>query len=513
MAFAILCWVMGHAAYAQDRTEYARAVAAVRQGRPADAVPMLQKILADSPADLSARNLMGIALMSLGRKAEAAAEFERALSVDPAFAPALKNLAIGEIEVGRATEARAHFTRYLELSPADPVAHFYLGELDYSQKQFTQALAHYAQCGGMHLKDAQPLLHFAEAAVETRDPEAAALALSQLPEAAPPEAHFLAGSLLAKAEKYALASAEFRRAQGGSVDPYQAAYNLVLTSLKAGQFRDAVEAAEAAISQGRKTAELYNLLAAAHRGRGQLAQAYDALRTAIGLAPTEEGNYLDLAQLAIENSNAELALETCRGAAQRIPRSYRVQMQLGAALALTGRLTEAEQAFSQAVRLSPQSNVACVAVAMTQMQSGKVAEAVSSLRERRAGTPRDYLVNRYLGEALSREGAEPGSAEEAEAAAALQTAVSVNPNAPSARVLLGKLLFARGDLDSAAAQFEEALRLDPDDVSPAYQLALIYRKRGHIARADELFDLFARAKKAEPRDAAALELLKAIGAR
>src|SRR5437763_421883 len=83
----------------------------------------------------------------------------------------------------------------------------------------------------------------AEAAVETGDRDGTAAALAQLRDTAPPDAHFRAGVLLARAGKYLTAAAEFRRARGASVDAYQTAYNLVLTSLKAGQFRDAVEAA------------------------------------------------------------------------------------------------------------------------------------------------------------------------------------------------------------------------------------------------------------------------------
>ena len=56
----------------------------------------------------------------------------------------------------------------------------------------------------------------------------------------------------------------------------------------------------------------------------------------------------------------------------------------------------------------------------------------------------------------------------------------------SPRVLLGKMLLKRGDPDRATRQFEEALKLEPDDNTAAYQLALLYRKAGNTKRAEEL---------------------------
>src|SRR5207248_5356595 len=54
--------------YAQS--DYSSAEADVRNGRPEQAIPVLQRILAQSPSDLKARNLLGIALMNAGRKEE-----------------------------------------------------------------------------------------------------------------------------------------------------------------------------------------------------------------------------------------------------------------------------------------------------------------------------------------------------------------------------------------------------------------------------------------------------------
>src|SRR5437660_10836375 len=101
------------------------AEADVRNGRPEQAIPVLQRILAQSPSDLKARNLLGIALMNAGRKEEARIQFEKVLTVDPGFRPALKNLAVDEMALGRQAQAKLHFEKLLKDVPKDPVAHLY----------------------------------------------------------------------------------------------------------------------------------------------------------------------------------------------------------------------------------------------------------------------------------------------------------------------------------------------------------------------------------------------------
>ena len=497
-------------AWAQGPSTYAEALADVQQGRFHEAIPILEKLLAVGPRDLKARNLLGIALMNAGRKEEANAQFQEALVIDQKFVPALKNLAVNEMELGQLVEARKHFERFLVFSPKDPVAHLYLGELEFGQKRYREAAAHYEQSGGMHLKDPQVLLHFAQSQVETRNFDAAARAIEQIPAGARSTIHFQAGVLLSRAEKYSQAAQQFQAAQSEAADPYLTGFNVVLTSLKAGEREAAIETGEALVAKGYRKAELYNLLAGAYNEAGQTQRAYDALRTATEIDPADENNYLDLVTIALDHNNLELGFEIAGIGLSHVPQSYRLRLQRGAVFAMTGRLSDAEGEFRAATRSAPDANIAYVALAMAQMQSGKVSDAVDGLRARRSQAPENFLINRYLGEALSREGVTPGTDTEKEAFEALQHAIRANPQSASAHVLLGKLFFARGDFDHAAQEFEEALKLQPADASPAYQLALVYRKRGNTAKADELFDLFSKAKKEDPNQTAARDLLKAI---
>jgi len=76
---------------------FQQALALVQQGKAAPAIELLEKILTQSPADLKALNLLGIALVGSGRRVEANQRFAKALQIDPGFVPALKNLAASEL--------------------------------------------------------------------------------------------------------------------------------------------------------------------------------------------------------------------------------------------------------------------------------------------------------------------------------------------------------------------------------------------------------------------------------
>jgi len=269
------------------QTPYATAMTEAREGRFSEAIPILEKLLSQSPGDSKARNLLGIALMNTARREEARAQFQKALAIDSNFLPALKNLAIDEMALGLAAEAEGHFLRLLKSTPDDPVAHLYLGEIEFGKAigaglRPAQALEHYRHSGGLHLKDPAVALHFARAALAAGETPEAEQALAALP-AEDYQRQFEAGILLSEAHRFAAAASHFERAAKGP-DRYAAAFNFTLVEFDAGNFATAI-ASGAELARTNPTAELYNLLSRAYEASGKTQPAYDALRTATKLEP------------------------------------------------------------------------------------------------------------------------------------------------------------------------------------------------------------------------------------
>jgi len=479
---------------------YQTAEAYVREGEFDRAIPIIQDILATNPRDLKARNLLGIALSSAGRREEATLQFRKALEIDPAFAPVFKNLALNELALGQYRDAAGHFQSALKTAPADPVLHFGLGEANYALKRYGQAVNEYDLSGDLYLKDPQATLRYAESCLEAEKPAAAVAALKHLSSSADSRLHFQAGLVLARGDQYAAAAHQFQSAmEAGYPDPYEAGYNLTLAYQKAGDDTHAIESGRQLIARGYRKAELYNLLAQSYDHSNQIKEAYDALRTATELEPRNEDNYVDLVTLCINHENYDLGLEISDIGLNSIATSYRLRLERGVVLAMKGRFEDAEHEFELATLTSKGISLPFVALALVRMQMNKLPEAIDVLRSRRRLNPNDYLSDWCLAEAISRQGAEPGTPQEKEAVRALEDALRVKPAAGQAQTLLGKFLVKRGDLDGAKAALERALKLDPDDTTAAYQLAFLCRKKGDVQRANELFAKVSKAK-AEDRD-------------
>lgn len=478
---------------------YQDAVALIQRQQFQPGIALLQRILEQSPNDLKAHNLMGIALTASGKVEEANTHFQKAISLNPKFYPALKNLALNEMKMKRVEEAKAHFTEVLQFDPKDPAVHLALGVIHFSGQQFKKAALHYDQSGDLAFRDSGILLNFARSCLQSNQAEKAAAVLKQLPSGADAAAHFEAGLILASLAKYDDAARQFELAKPRYSDAYAVSFNLTLAYLKHLNYAAAIRTAQESIAKGIQKAELYNLLSQAYEGNGQTLEAYNALRTAVKLDPQDENNYLDLAALCVDHANYDLAMEIVNIGVGNFPQSDRLHLQRGAVLAMKGRSAEAAADFETASKLAPQKDLPYVARGITLLQAGEAAKAIELLRQRTAASPNDYMGHYILAEALNRDGPAPGSPEEREAVLSLEKSIRLKPDFSGARATLGKTLLRRGEVDRAIRELEKALELDPKDESPMYQLAQAYRRKGDLNRAKDLFAKVDRGK-SEERD-------------
>jgi Flp pilus assembly protein TadD len=137
------------------------------------------------------------------------------------------------------------------------------------------------------------------------------------------------------------------------------------------------------------------------------------------------------------------------------------------------------------------------------------------LRQRIKRAPSDATLQYLLGEGLMRSGASPGEATFAEAKAALNKSVRLNPKSAPAHVALAKLLLKQGAVEPAVVHLETARTLDPKQKAVYSQLAIAYRQQGKQEQARNMLAILnklndedrleesrqhIRLVKAEPRD-------------
>ncbi|HET6900585.1 MAG TPA: tetratricopeptide repeat protein, partial [Vicinamibacteria bacterium] len=312
-----------------------------------------------------------------------------------------------------------------------------------------------------------------------------ALAVLERVPASDPAALFDAGVILGQAGAHAEAARLFAAARKGYKDPYVAGYNEALMLIEAGDDAGAIRVAQELITEGRGTAELYNLASRALVRAGRIEEAYDALRQATRLEPKAPENYVDLATICVEHDNFDLGLEIVDIGLRELPQSWVLRLQRGVLLAMKGRMPDAETEFEAARRLEPAQAVPYAALGMVWIQGGQTEKAVEVLR---AELPRrkDHVVPYIFAVALLRSGVEAASPAAAEAVSALRASIRANPSFAPAHAELGRLLLKRDELEPAIQELEKATRLDPASTPALYALSQAYRKKGDTARAQAL---------------------------
>jgi tetratricopeptide (TPR) repeat protein len=489
-------------------TSYDCALFHVGRHEFAAAIDYLDRQLAVAPRDLKALNLLGIALTGAGKRDAANERFRAALAIDPAFYPALKNLAVNEYDAGRHADARGHFEQALKIAPTDEIANLYLAEIHYGAKRRAAALAHYEKSGRRFAQDPRWTLHYGRTLIDAGRTKQAVSMLDLLPEG-DGASRFEAGVALGQAGAHAEAARFFGAARKSYKDAYAAGFNEALMRVEAGDNEGAIRVAQELIAEGKALAELYNLASRAYLNAGRVQEAYDALRQATRLEPKAPENYVDLAMICVEHGNFDLGLEIVDIGLRQLPGSWVLYLQRGVLLAMKGLMSEAEKEFESARRFAPDQAVPYAALGMAWIQTGQTEKAVEVLR---AELPRrkDHVIPYIFAVALLRSGVEPASPAAAEAVEALGASIKANPQFAPARAELGRLLLKRDRVDLAIQELEKAAALDPGSTPALYALSQAYRKKGDVARAQELLARVSKLNAQERGDDPDGELRRAV---
>jgi tetratricopeptide (TPR) repeat protein len=148
-------------------------------GRAGDALPYLQRAIALKPDFALAHSTLAFTLFTLGRVDEAMAEWRECLRLAPDLADARSNFAIALAQTGRVPEAYEQIARAAAIDPANPTIRQNLGRLALQLQKYPEAVDAYRAV------------------------------LAHLPPPGTPEAHNDLAVALASAGRFAEAAAEF----------------------------------------------------------------------------------------------------------------------------------------------------------------------------------------------------------------------------------------------------------------------------------------------------------------
>jgi len=124
----------------QWRGAYAKALAALRQGRAATAERQLRAIQAAAPGEINSLRLLGVALLDQDKTASAVQTLERVVLAQPEFANARVDLARAFCRAGQPSRAREEVRRVLEADPHHHRAWLAYGDVLVELEQYPDAL-------------------------------------------------------------------------------------------------------------------------------------------------------------------------------------------------------------------------------------------------------------------------------------------------------------------------------------------------------------------------------------
>ncbi|HST23063.1 MAG TPA: tetratricopeptide repeat protein [Blastocatellia bacterium] len=134
---------------------------------------------------------------------------------------------------------------------------------------------------------------------------------------------------------------------------------------------------------------------------------------------------------------------------------------------------------------------ASLEAALAALQKGALNDAERAARASVSASPRSPVPHNVLGVILDRLG-------RADAALAeFNAAIKLDPNFVSARNNVGRMMAERGKIKEAISEFERVLKIDPSHVQAHYNLGALYGDSGDFAKSAEHF---ARARAAAPDD-------------
>lgn len=418
-------------------------------GRYEDAKARADAVLAKQPDDTAALILRANAMAGLKDLDGAARDMERAIAADPNRGLSYASLGAIELLRGNTAEAEAAYLKAVESAPASAAAHLALGAYRMATGKAAEAEAAYTRA----------------AEVEPENPFALR-ALAGL---------YLSSRQFAKAEPLVRRMAETSKETGARLilaDIYTA-------TNKPQQARVALDAL-AAEKGAFVPAKLR--LAALDYTAGRTAEGHEHVDQVLKAHPNDAAALVLKGRLLLLEKSVEQAIGRFQAAIAANNQYDLAHFWLGAAYAGRGQTSEARQAFTETLKLSPSFVPAQVALSRLNLRTGDADAALALAQQATRTAPGSVDARTALVWALA------GTKDVARAQQELNVLMSALPNAPDVLVLQGALDMMRKDPGAAEQSFAKALDVQPGSYEALAGMLQVQIARGDLAGAQARAD-------------------------
>ncbi len=425
----------------------ASATALMRSGSFNEAHQLLSDALAGDGSDPRLWTLDGYALSHMQRDREALTSYESALRLAPRYLPALEGAAELKFKT-RSPDAAQLLQQLASLQPTDQTTHAMLATLAFEHRDCETAEAEFQKSERLLVTQALQLEQRGACLIRLNRPRTAVTAFQQLArlDSARPHVH----------------------------------YNLALSQFEAGLYREAISTLTA-LPASKRDSDALDLLSSAYESISDTPSAVAALREAIVLNPGSTQLYLHFADLCLAHASFQAGVDMLNAGIHHSPKASSLYLARGILQIQLAQYAAAEEDFSRAETLDPNTRYAAALQGMTRLQQNHLGQAAGELRKRIKQQPKDAFLHYLLAETLLRSGAAQGSPEFSQALEAAKTAVRLQPELGLARDVLGRLYLQSGNINGAVEQSKLAFADDPTDQTALYHLILALRKAGRTS--------------------------------
>ena len=236
--------------------------------------------------------------------------------------------------------------------------------------------------------------------------------------------------------------------------------------------------------------EALHVVAMMHAQLRQTAEAEKLWQKCIKLAPKNEQYYVNLAAVAMDRGNSQLAAESLEQAVASGTSSPDVLHHLAVAQMDLGKCEEAERTIERTLQPNPRFSAGWVVLGQTQLKLGKVVEAENSLRKALALGSQSAEVYFALSNAVARQGKKDEAESfrkkfsELKATQPLDTqqrfqilsAAEARRNTVALLTEAAMVYSWQGDFLESERLLLRAMALDPANVASCRELANLYRQ-------------------------------------
>ncbi|SET02950.1 Tfp pilus assembly protein PilF [Stigmatella erecta] len=318
----------------------------LEQNQPDRALPLLEKLHAQSPEDLAVARALTEAQVKAGRVEAWIAELQRRNGQgERAVNQYMLGLALFSRASGAGAPAVAAFERAIALAPSEAEFHYRLGIAHLESEQYAAALGPLRRAAELAPERAGVRLPLAKALYRTGDAPGAVAALNALVRASPSPAEV----------------ATARALMNQIADPFVGFPKAAEAKLEEGMRllqeldipQQAILAFEEILQNYPDLAVVHALLGLAYQRLDDAGRAVDEFKQAIELAPRDGKNHLYLGELYLTRQRADAAREAYAKAVALNPLLDAAWFRLGDLHLDRRELTAAHEAFQVLTSLQP----------------------------------------------------------------------------------------------------------------------------------------------------------------